>query len=92
MLSLGSLILSSPSSSLLLGGSGSTHWRRHAPAMVVVAPAQSLAAGAPKVLLLSGQPTAAAGALAGRALLVMVPGQQGASLQRVRGALPQACR
>lgn len=30
--------------------------------MVVVAPAQSPAAGAPKVLLLSGQPTAAAGA------------------------------
>uniref|UniRef100_A0A452EWY3 Uncharacterized protein n=1 Tax=Capra hircus TaxID=9925 RepID=A0A452EWY3_CAPHI len=57
--------------------------------MVVVAPAQSLAAGAPKVLLLSGQPTAAAGALAGRVLLVMVPGQQGASPERVRGALPQ---
>ncbi|XP_020732328.2 LOW QUALITY PROTEIN: X-box-binding protein 1 [Odocoileus virginianus] len=58
--------------------------------MVVVAPAQSPAAGAPKVLLLSGQPAAAAGAPAGRALPVMVPGQQGASPEGASGGAPQA--
>ncbi|OWK14838.1 XBP1 [Cervus elaphus hippelaphus] len=58
--------------------------------MVVVAPSQSPAAGAPKVLLLSGQPAAAAGAPAGRALPVMVPGQQGASPEGASGGPPQA--
>ncbi|XP_068845625.1 LOW QUALITY PROTEIN: X-box-binding protein 1 [Capricornis sumatraensis] len=58
--------------------------------MVVVAPAQSPAAGAPKVLLLSGQHAAAAGAPAGRALPVMVPGQQGASPEGASGGPPQA--
>ena len=58
--------------------------------MVVVAPAQSPAAGAPKVLLLSGQPAAVAGAPAGRALPVMVPGQQGASPEGASAVLPQA--
>uniref|UniRef100_A0A4W2F7P3 X-box-binding protein 1 n=1 Tax=Bos indicus x Bos taurus TaxID=30522 RepID=A0A4W2F7P3_BOBOX len=58
--------------------------------MVVVAPAQSPAAGAPKVLLLSGQPAATGGAPAGRALPVMVPGQQGASPEGASGVPPQA--
>uniref|UniRef100_A0A8C9C0L0 X-box-binding protein 1 n=1 Tax=Phocoena sinus TaxID=42100 RepID=A0A8C9C0L0_PHOSS len=61
--------------------------------MVVVAAAQSPAAGAPKVLLLSGQPAAAAaaaGAPVGRALPVMVPGQRGASPEAASGGPPQA--
>ncbi|XP_039717932.1 LOW QUALITY PROTEIN: X-box-binding protein 1 [Pteropus medius] len=61
--------------------------------MVVVAPAQSPAAGAPKVLLLSGKPAAAAaavGAPAGRALPLMLPGQQGASPEAESGEPPQA--
>uniref|UniRef100_A0A673TE12 X-box-binding protein 1 n=1 Tax=Suricata suricatta TaxID=37032 RepID=A0A673TE12_SURSU len=58
--------------------------------MVVVASAQSPAAGAPKVLLLSGQPAAAAGAPVGRALPLMVPGQRGASPEAVSGGPPQA--
>ncbi|XP_036730286.1 LOW QUALITY PROTEIN: X-box-binding protein 1 [Balaenoptera musculus] len=62
--------------------------------MVVVAAAQSPAAGAPKVLLLSGQPAtttaAAAGAPAGRALPIMLPGQRGASPEAASGGPPQA--
>uniref|UniRef100_A0A452RAY0 X-box-binding protein 1 n=1 Tax=Ursus americanus TaxID=9643 RepID=A0A452RAY0_URSAM len=60
--------------------------------MVVVAPAQSPAAGAPKVLLLSGKAAAAAatGAPAGRALPLMVPGQRGASPEAASGGPPQA--
>uniref|UniRef100_A0ABI8AID2 X-box-binding protein 1 n=1 Tax=Felis catus TaxID=9685 RepID=A0ABI8AID2_FELCA len=63
--------------------------------MVVVASAQSPAAGAPKVLLLSGKPAAAAaaaaaGAPAGRALPLMVPGQRGASPEAASGGPPQA--
>lgn len=62
--------------------------------MVVVAPAQSPAAGAPKVLLLSGKPAAAAAAAAGtpagRALPLMLPGQRGASPEAESGGLPQA--
>lgn len=61
--------------------------------MVVVAPAQSPAAGAPKVLLLSGKPAAAAaavGAPAGRALPLMLPGQRGASPEAESGEPPQA--
>ncbi|KAF5929161.1 hypothetical protein HPG69_019181 [Diceros bicornis minor] len=59
--------------------------------MVVVAPAQSPAAGAPKVLLLSGQPAAAAAASpVGRALPLMVPGQRGASPEAASGGPPQA--
>ena len=58
--------------------------------MVVVASAQSLAAGAPKVLLLSGQHAAATGAPAGWALPVTVPGQQGASPEGASGGPPQA--
>lgn len=58
--------------------------------MVVVAPAQSPAAGAPKVLLLSGQPAATGGAPARHALPVMVPGQQGASPEGASGVPPQA--
>lgn len=59
--------------------------------MVVVAAAQSPAAGAPKVLLLSGKPAAAAaaGAPAGRALPIMVPGQRGASPEAASGGPPQ---
>lgn len=61
--------------------------------MVVVAPAQSPAAGAPKVLLLSGKPAAAAAAVgtpAGRALPLMLPGQRGASPEAESGEPPQA--
>ncbi|XP_077895793.1 LOW QUALITY PROTEIN: X-box-binding protein 1 [Ictidomys tridecemlineatus] len=60
--------------------------------MVVVAAAPSPASGAPKVLLLSGQPAAAAaaGAPAGRALPLMVPGQRGASPEAASGGPPQA--
>ncbi|XP_019282095.2 LOW QUALITY PROTEIN: X-box-binding protein 1 [Panthera pardus] len=63
--------------------------------MVVVASAQSPAAGAPKVLLLSGKPAAAAaaaaaGAPAGRALPLMVPDQRGASPEAASGGPPQA--
>ncbi|XP_034494054.1 LOW QUALITY PROTEIN: X-box-binding protein 1 [Ailuropoda melanoleuca] len=58
--------------------------------MVVVAPAQSPAAGAPKVLLLSGKPAAATGAPAGRTLPLMVPGQRGASPEAASGGPPQA--
>uniref|UniRef100_A0A8C0SWV5 X-box-binding protein 1 n=1 Tax=Canis lupus familiaris TaxID=9615 RepID=A0A8C0SWV5_CANLF len=59
--------------------------------MVVVAAAQSPAAGAPKVLLLSGKPAAAAaGAPAGRALPLMVPGPRGASPEAACGGPPQA--
>lgn len=59
---------------------------------MVVAPAQSPAAGAPKVLLLSGKPAAAAaaGAPAGRALPLMLPGQRGASPEAESGGPPQA--
>ncbi|NP_001258667.1 X-box-binding protein 1 isoform XBP1(S) [Sus scrofa] len=59
--------------------------------MVVVAAAQSPTAGAPKVLLLSGKPAAAAaaGAPAGRALPIMVPGQRGASPEAASGGPPQ---
>ena len=64
--------------------------RRHAPAMVVFASVQSPADKAPKVLLLSGQPAAAARAPAGWALPVMVPGQQGASPEGASGGPPQA--
>ncbi|KAI5133310.1 X-Box-Binding Protein 1 [Manis pentadactyla] len=58
--------------------------------MVVVAAAQSPAAGAPKVLLLSGKPAAAAAAPAGRALPLMVPGQRGSSPEAASGGPPQA--
>ncbi|KAF3820794.1 hypothetical protein GH733_005339 [Mirounga leonina] len=65
--------------------------------MVVVAPAQSPAAGAPKVLLLSGKPAtaaaaaaAAAGTPAGRALPLMVPGPRGASPEAASGGPSQA--
>ncbi|XP_053443283.1 LOW QUALITY PROTEIN: X-box-binding protein 1 [Nycticebus coucang] len=59
--------------------------------MVVVAAAPGPADGAPKVLLLSGQPaTAAAGAPVGRALPLMVPAQRGASPEAVGGGPPQA--
>uniref|UniRef100_A0A8C8XJZ8 X-box-binding protein 1 n=1 Tax=Panthera leo TaxID=9689 RepID=A0A8C8XJZ8_PANLE len=63
--------------------------------MVVVASAQSPAAGVPKVLLLSGKPAAAAaaaaaGAPAGRALPLMVPDQRGASPEAASGGPPQA--
>lgn len=62
--------------------------------MVVVAAAQSPAAGAPKVLLLSGKPAAAAaaGAPAGRALPIMVPGQRGASPEAASGGRPRRAR
>lgn len=60
--------------------------------MVVVAAAPSPAAGAPKVLLLPGQPAAAAaaGAPTGRALPLMVPGQRGASPEAAGEGAPQA--
>ncbi|XP_027811833.1 LOW QUALITY PROTEIN: X-box-binding protein 1 [Marmota flaviventris] len=60
--------------------------------MVVVAAAPSPASGAPKVLLLSGQPAAAAaaGAPAGSALPLMVPGQRGATPEAASGGPPQA--
>ncbi|KAM6165637.1 LOW QUALITY PROTEIN: X-box-binding protein 1 [Erethizon dorsatum] len=59
--------------------------------MVVVAAAPSPASGTPKVLLLSGQPAAtAAGAPAGGALPLMVPGQKGASPEAASGGPPQA--
>nr|XP_007973464.2 LOW QUALITY PROTEIN: X-box-binding protein 1 [Chlorocebus sabaeus] len=58
--------------------------------MVVVAAAPSPADGAPKVLLLSGQPASAAGAPAGQALPLMVPAQRGASPEAASGGLPQA--
>lgn len=62
--------------------------------MVVVAAAPSPAAGAPKVLLLPGQPAAAAaaaaGAPAGRALPLMLPGQRGASPEAAGEGPPQA--
>ncbi|XP_015312823.3 LOW QUALITY PROTEIN: X-box-binding protein 1 [Macaca fascicularis] len=57
--------------------------------MVVVAAAPSPADGAPKVLLLSGQP-ASAGAPAGQALPLMVPAQRGASPEAASGGPPQA--
>ncbi|XP_012784403.1 LOW QUALITY PROTEIN: X-box-binding protein 1 [Ochotona princeps] len=63
--------------------------------MVVVAAAPSPAAGAPKVLLLPGQPAAAAaaaGAPAGRALPLMVPGQRGASPEEAAGEGPPQAR
>lgn len=60
--------------------------------MVVVASAQSPAVGAPKVLLLSGKPAAAAaaGAPAGRNVPLMLPGQRGASPEAESGGPPQA--
>uniref|UniRef100_A0A8C8ZND7 X-box-binding protein 1 n=1 Tax=Prolemur simus TaxID=1328070 RepID=A0A8C8ZND7_PROSS len=58
--------------------------------MVVVAAAPSPADGAPKVLLLSGQAAAAAGAPAGRALPLMVPAPRGASPEAASGEPPQA--
>ncbi|XP_066226673.1 LOW QUALITY PROTEIN: X-box-binding protein 1 [Saccopteryx leptura] len=62
--------------------------------MVVVASAQSPAAGAAKVLLLSGKPAAAAataaGAPAGRNVPLMLPGQRGASPEAESGGPPQA--
>ncbi|XP_051682610.2 LOW QUALITY PROTEIN: X-box-binding protein 1 [Oryctolagus cuniculus] len=60
--------------------------------MVVVAAAPSPAAGAPKVLLLPGQPAAAAaaGAPTGRALPLMIPGQRGASPEAAGEGPPQA--
>ncbi|XP_012660647.1 LOW QUALITY PROTEIN: X-box-binding protein 1 [Otolemur garnettii] len=58
--------------------------------MVVVAAAPGPADGAPKVLLLSSQPAAAAGAPVGRALPLMVPAQRGASPEAVSGGPPQA--
>ncbi|KAL4681668.1 hypothetical protein H8959_007145 [Pygathrix nigripes] len=58
--------------------------------MVVVAAAPSPADGAPKVLLLSGQPASAAGAPAGQALPLMVPAQRGASPEAASGGPPQA--
>ncbi|XP_012619273.1 LOW QUALITY PROTEIN: X-box-binding protein 1 [Microcebus murinus] len=58
--------------------------------MVVVAAAPSPADGAPKVLLLSGQPATAAGAPAGRALPLMVPAQGGAGPEAASGGPPQA--
>ncbi|XP_012320355.3 LOW QUALITY PROTEIN: X-box-binding protein 1 [Aotus nancymaae] len=58
--------------------------------MVVVAAAPSPADRAPKVLLLSGQPTSAAGAPAGQALPLMVPAQRGASPEAASGGPPQA--
>ncbi|XP_008069201.1 LOW QUALITY PROTEIN: X-box-binding protein 1 [Carlito syrichta] len=58
--------------------------------MVVVAAAPSPADGAPKVLLLSGQPAAAAGAAPGRALSLMMPAQRGASPEVASGVPPQA--
>ncbi|XP_045390337.1 LOW QUALITY PROTEIN: X-box-binding protein 1 [Lemur catta] len=58
--------------------------------MVVVAAAPSPADGAPKVLLLSGQAAAAAGAPAGRALPLMVPAPRGASPEGASGEPPQA--
>ncbi|XP_036133136.1 LOW QUALITY PROTEIN: X-box-binding protein 1 [Molossus molossus] len=63
--------------------------------MVVVASAQSPAAGAPKVLLLSGKPAAAAaaaaaGAPAGRNVPLMLRGQRGASPEAESGGPPQA--
>uniref|UniRef100_A0A8C1A012 X-box-binding protein 1 n=1 Tax=Castor canadensis TaxID=51338 RepID=A0A8C1A012_CASCN len=57
--------------------------------MVVVAAAPSSASGAPKVLLLSGQP-AAAGAPAGRTVPLMVPGQRGAGPEVASGGTPPA--
>lgn len=57
---------------------------------MVVAAAPSPADGAPKVLLLSGQPASAAGAPAGQALPLMVPAQRGASPEAASGGLPQA--
>uniref|UniRef100_A0A2K5TNS5 X-box-binding protein 1 n=1 Tax=Macaca fascicularis TaxID=9541 RepID=A0A2K5TNS5_MACFA len=56
--------------------------------MVVVAAAPSPADGAPKVLLLSGQPASAAGAPAGQALPLMVPAQRGSP--EAASGLPQA--
>ncbi|XP_037672881.1 LOW QUALITY PROTEIN: X-box-binding protein 1 [Choloepus didactylus] len=59
--------------------------------MVVVAATPSPAAGAPKVLLLSGKPaTAAAAAPAGRALPLMVPGPRGVSPEAADAGQPQA--
>ena len=59
--------------------------------MVVVASAQSPAAGAPKVLLLPSKPTAAAGAPAGRNMPLMLPaGQRGASPEAESGGPTQA--
>lgn len=61
--------------------------------MVVVASAQSPAAGAPKVLLLSGKPAAAAaaaGAPGGRNVPLMLPGQRGASSEAESGGPPLA--
>lgn len=74
-------------------GGGGAHSRTHSQAMVVVASAQSPAAGAPKVLLLSGQPAAAAaaaGAPAGRNVPLMLPGQRGASSEAESGGPPLA--
>ncbi|CAK6440100.1 unnamed protein product [Pipistrellus nathusii] len=59
--------------------------------MVVVASAQSPAAGAAKVLVLSGQPAAAAaGAPAGRPVPLMLPGQRAASAEAESGGPPLA--
>ncbi|XP_037009213.2 LOW QUALITY PROTEIN: X-box-binding protein 1 [Artibeus jamaicensis] len=59
--------------------------------MVVVASAQSPAAGAPKVLLLSSKPAAAAGAPAGRNVPLMLPaGQRGAGPEAESGGPTQA--
>ncbi|XP_012586681.1 PREDICTED: LOW QUALITY PROTEIN: X-box-binding protein 1 [Condylura cristata] len=61
--------------------------------MVVVATARSPAAGAPKVLLLSGKPAAAAapaGAPAGGTLPLMAPAQRGASPEAASEGPPQA--
>uniref|UniRef100_A0A2K6EQE9 X-box-binding protein 1 n=1 Tax=Propithecus coquereli TaxID=379532 RepID=A0A2K6EQE9_PROCO len=59
--------------------------------MVVVAAARSPADGAPKVLLLAGQPAAAAaGAPSGRALPLMVPAQREASPEAASVGPPQA--
>lgn len=83
-----------------LGAAGADGWaaaartrvHTHARAMVVVASAQSPAAGAPKVLLLSGQPAAAAaaGAPGGRNVPLMLPGQRGASSEAESGGPPLA--
>ncbi|XP_077016773.1 LOW QUALITY PROTEIN: X-box-binding protein 1 [Tamandua tetradactyla] len=58
--------------------------------MVVVAATPSPGAGAAKVLLLSGNPAAAAAAPASRAMPLMVPGQRGASPEAADGGPPQA--
>lgn len=76
VLSLEVLVLSSPSSKSALGGHGASigvDTLSHGGGCTRSEPD----ARAPKVLLLSGQPTAAAGALAGRALLVMFQAQPG---------------